>query len=539
MESHLPEFEQSHLPETVRQLFEALLRRRWWFLAIACGTALATVAVVFQLPRRYVSEATLLVMQQQVPERYVVSTTTTGVSEALQAMTQDVLSRGRLEAIIAEFGLYAEERTSQPPERVLARMRKDIGIEATESNPDRRTVNAFKISFAAGSPQVAQRVTTRLASLFISENLKTRADQASNTAGFLAAQLAEAQTKLAAQEKRISEFKSRHLGELPEQQQGNLAILAGLQTQLQNTAAAISRAEQQRVYLESLLRGFETMSASAASASAPAEAALPPGPLKEARDELARLRAEQRRLASVYTPSHPDVIKNAAAVQRAQAEVARLEAEQPRPAPGAARRPAPSDVQQQTTLAQVKSQLEANRVESESLAKDYRGLQLEIEKYQRRLNQMPVREQEMATVLRDHELLKQDYADLLKKKLEAELATSLEKEQAGQQFRLVDAPSLPTVPVSPKRVKLSLLGALAGIVLGVGAAFAVDSHGRPFYSERALARQFAGIAVVGVPPLRTAEEQRARRRVRLAEWLAAAALVIAVAAVEAFVYLRG
>ncbi len=538
MENPLPESEQSHLPETVRQLMQALLRRRWWFLSIACSTAVATVIVVFQLPRRYVSEATLLVMQQRVPERYVVSTTTTGVSEALEAMTQDVLSRSRLESIIAEFGLYAEERRSQPPERVLARMRKDIGIEATESNPDRRTVNAFKISFAAASPQVAQRVTTRLASLFISENLKTRADQASNTAGFLASQLAEAQAKLAAQEKRISEFKSRHLGELPEQQQGNLAILAGLQTQLQNTAAAISRAEQQRVYLESLLRGFETMSASAA-ASAPAEPALPPGPLKDAQEELTRLRAEQRRLASVYTPSHPDVIKNAAAVRRAEAEVARLAAEQPRSTPDASRRAAPSDTQQQTTLAQVKSQLEANRVETESLARDYKSLQAEIDKYQRRLNQMPVREQEMATVLRDHELLKQDYADLLKKKLEAELATSLEKEQAGQQFRLVDSPSLPTVPVSPKRVKLSLLGALAGVVLGVGAAFAVDSRGRPFYSERALVQQFADIAVVGVPRLRTAEEERSRRRVRLAEWFAAAVLVIAVAAVEAFVYLHG
>ncbi len=533
----VPESEKSHLPEMIRQLLLALVRRRWWFLSIACGVAIATVAVVSQLPRRYVSEATLLVVQQQVPERYVVSTTTTGVSEALQAMTQDVLSRGRLEAIIAEFDLYAEERKSLAPERVIERMRKNIGIEATESNPDRRSVNAFKISFAAAEPETAQRVTTRLASLFISENLKTRTDQASNTAGFLKAQLTEAQSKLAEQERRISQFKSQHLGELPEQQQGNLAILAGLQTQLQNTAAAMSRAEQQRVYLESLVRGFENMAAPSPDSPATPDAPQTPAPVKAAEDELAGLRAEQRRLATVYTRSHPDVIKNAAAVQRAEAELARVRAAYPPPPAGGAARssaPTPQNLQQQTSLAQVKSQLDANRVESAALAKDYRNLQAEVEKYQQRLNQTPVREQQMATVLRDHELLKQDYADLLKKKLEAELATSLEKEQAGQQFRLVDTPNLPTVPVSPKRAKLSLLGALAGLVLGAAAAFVMDSRGHPFYSEKAVTQRFSDMVVVGVPGLWTPVERQAHRKRRAAEWAAAIALVLVVAAVEAY-----
>ena len=83
------------------------------------------------------------------------------------------------------------------------------------------------------------------------------------------------------------------------------------------------------------------------------------------------------------------------------------------------------------------------------------------------------------------------------------------------------------------------LGALAGIVLGAGVAFVVDSKGHPFYSERAVAQRFENMVVVGVPALRTPAEERSRRRARVAEWMAATVLLLAVAAVEAYVYFRG
>ena len=190
-------------------------------------------------------------------------------------------------------------------------------------------------------------------------------------------------------------------------------------------------------------------------------------------------------------------------------------------------------------MAQVRSQLEANRVEAESLSRDYKDLQATIEQYQNRLNRTPVREQQLATVLRDHELLKADYSDLLKKKLEAELATSLEKQQAGQQFRMVDAPSLPTVPTSPKRVKFSLIGVLGGILLGVAVAFLVDFRGHPFYSEKAACQHFAKTLVVGIPVLLTRAEKRARLWVGALEWVCGSVLVAAVGVIEFYVYLHG
>ena len=55
------------------------------------------------------------------------------------------------------------------------------------------------------------------------------------------------------QEEKVRDFKAQYLGELPEQQQGNLAIFNGAQLQLQNLENSLDRSQQQRVYIESLI----------------------------------------------------------------------------------------------------------------------------------------------------------------------------------------------------------------------------------------------------------------------------------------------
>src|SRR5580700_1195516 len=169
----MPEIDEGQ-PFDFARILQFLVRRRWWILLTACATALATIVVALLLPNRYTSEATVLVIQQQVPERYVASTTTMDVSEALQGMTQEVLSRSRLLSIIDAVGLYAADRNRLAPEQLLALMRRDLDIQPLETSPEKRTVNSFRISFTADNAQRAQEVTGRLTSLFIQENVKMR-----------------------------------------------------------------------------------------------------------------------------------------------------------------------------------------------------------------------------------------------------------------------------------------------------------------------------------------------------------------------------
>jgi succinoglycan biosynthesis transport protein ExoP len=537
------------ISQTLGRLWRTVAKRRWWILLTACSVTLGAIFVVSLLPNRYQSDATLLVVQQQVPQRYVVPTTTASIADALQAMTQEVLSRKRLLAIIEEAGLYQEEKKRLVPEELVSNMLRDIEIQPLYKK--QQDFNSFKISFSAGDPRTAQRVASTLTSLFIQENLKSREEQATSTTNFLHEQVEAKRKEMEQSEQRLRDFKMQYLGELPEQQQGNLGILTGLHIQLQNTMANINRAQQQRVYLDSLLGGYRRQARSSAiGAGIPVGSPRGPraaSPLETAITDLARLRSERALLLGHYTPIHP-------AVQKADREIAHAEARlellrkniaaAATSAAAEAREPAQTmaldaSSEEETAIGQLKSQLDANRFELENLAKDEARLNATITQYQQRLNQTPVREQQLSGIMRDTELVRQEYTDLQKKEQESQLSRNLEKNQRGQQFRLVDPPSLPVAPSSPKRVELSLGAAAAGLFLGLAVAFLIDLQDHSFHSEKELRKQFSPPVVIAMPLVLTPKEARMRRWRKVFEWCLGSALLLAVFAAELYFYRFG
>jgi succinoglycan biosynthesis transport protein ExoP len=505
----LPEMEAEHnLNKTLEHVLGVAARHRWWIILPAVATIFATLAFLSLVPNRYSSEATILVVQQQVPERYVLPTNTTDLREALRATTEEVLSRSRMLSIIDEFGLYPKQRRIVSQEALLELMGHDIAIEPLESLSERREVSSFKISFIASSPRLAQQVTAKLTSLFIEQNMETREHQATTTTDFLREQLEVAKAKLADSEEQVRAFKMQHLGELPEQQAGNLAIMTGLQAQLQSTTASLSRAAEQREYLQSL-SDYRSLTVE---------------------NDLARLKNERSKLLDHYTPQYPAVVKLNEKIAETEAALRMLQGwtpgtKGPSSEPVTASAIAPEG---DTSLGQLRGQREANRLEISNLTKDEKRLRGELAQYQNRLNATPVREQQLAGILRNYDQLKQDYTELLAKESQSRMAADLEKRQQGQQFRVIDHPSLATVPTSPNRVKISLGGALAGIALGLVLAFFMDARDRAFHSEEDLSRSFALPLVVGVPLLLTPQEERSRARRRAFEWVAGSGLVLAV-----------
>jgi polysaccharide chain length determinant protein (PEP-CTERM system associated) len=528
--------------QMLQRLWLTVVRRRWWILSAVCSVTFSTILVVSLLPDRFQSDATLLVVQQQVPQRYVFPTTTASIADALEAMTHEILSRKRLLAMIEEVGLYEHEKKYLVPEELVSKILKNIDIEPLEKK--QQDFNSFKISFSADAPRTAQRVTSTLVSLFIQENLKSREEQATTTTNFLHEQVEAKKKEMEQIEQRLREFKMKYLGELPEQQQGNLGILTGLQIQLQNTMTGINRAQQQRVYLESLLAGHLRQAAGMAVGAAPS--ARVASPLERAIADLARLRSERAVLLGQYTPTHPAVKKADREIALAETMLESFGKGVPvaTSAAGDSREPAQitrpqASTEEDTAIGQINSQLEANRFELENLAKDEARLKAAISEYQQRLNQTPVREEQLSGIIRDTELVRQAYADLQKKEQESQLSQNLEKNQRGQQFRLIDPPSLPTVPSSPKRVKISLVGAAAGLLLGLVVAFLVDMQDHSFHSEKELRNEFSPPVVIGIPVLFTPDEWRIRRWRKVFEWCLGSVLVLAVFAAELYVYRFG
>src|SRR5262245_36615757 len=291
-------------------------RRKWLAVIVFAVPFVVAVSLITFMPSVYRSTTTILVDRQQVPESMVRPTVTSALETRLHTISQEILSRSRLDALIKQFNLYADLRQRVPLEEVIGRMRRDIKLELrsvqrNNNNPDGVTV-AFDLSFDGRNPETVARVTNTLESFYIEENLKARERQAVGTSEFLKVQLTEAKKRLDAQEALVSDFKKRYMGELPQQTDANLGAIERLSTQLRLNSDSQTRLKERR---DAIARQY----AEAASQSAD-------GGTEGKAERLSRLKLELRSLRSTYSDKYPDIA-------RLKDEIAALEREIDTPDP--------------------------------------------------------------------------------------------------------------------------------------------------------------------------------------------------------------
>jgi succinoglycan biosynthesis transport protein ExoP len=522
-----------------------ILRRRRWLVILPIVICWCVVwALCWFLPAVYRSEALILIEQQKVPEHYVVSNVAADLQERLQSMTQQVLSRTRLRSIIGELHLYSAEGKRQSPDELVERMRKDIKIEMVETpnRPDELT--AFRIAYSGSEPRLAQQVTSALSAFFIDENLRSREKQSEDTTDFLETQLQEARKHLEEQEAKLREFKGQHLGELPTQLSSNLQILSGMQARLQEANERLEKAEQQKVYFNSLLSQYQALSTQirdGEKGDAASPAALD--------DELDHLKRQLADLEAEYTDKHPDVVKMKDEIAKTEELRTQNEAEVSKPKdPNASKDAnASSDVAEfegadprtVTPMLEIRSQLKSNDVEIKDRKHEIKGLEQYVDQYKSRLNQTPVREEQLADLTRDYDQSRANYESLLAKSNQSALSTSLEKRQQGEQFRILDPPNLPAKPFWPNRLQLSLFGLAAGAVLGIAGTGLAESADDRVHREKDLS-DVSRLPVLGViPPLHTPSEQRGRKWRTGAEVVAGAVMAMILIGGTLFAFYQG
>ena len=213
----------------------------------------AAVIVASRRPYRYRAEALVLAEPRSVAAEYVrASVTTESIAERLPTISQQILSYTRLEQIIRDLNLYADLRQARPMDAAVGRMRADAEVKTGDG------AESFRVSFMSESPDLAVLVTERLVVPFIEEHSRNRAELAHETSSFLESQLAEARTRLVAQEKRLEAYRLRHGTELPTQLQSNMQAVQNLQTQLTAATDAISRTSDRRLLVARQLADLES-----------------------------------------------------------------------------------------------------------------------------------------------------------------------------------------------------------------------------------------------------------------------------------------
>ena len=188
---------------------------------------------------------------------------------------------------------------------------------------------------------------------------------------------------------------------------------------------------------------------------------------------------------------------------------------------------------------QLQGQLHANQVEIASRERAIAELKTSLNEYQARLNQEPVREQQLADLTRGYDQSKASYDDLLKKKNESEMATSMERLQQGERFRVLDPPGLPSKPDFPNRLKFCGMGLGVGLMLGLVVAGGFEFMDDRMHSEQEIKDLMPVGIMVEIPEvLNFSDQQNSKRKMRFA-WAMTGLVVITILAGSAVSFLYG
>jgi polysaccharide chain length determinant protein (PEP-CTERM system associated) len=488
---------------------EMLRRRRWMLLiptVVFCG---GTYLISLALPNQYTSRTLVLVEQQKVPDNYVKSVVTEDIGQRLGTMQEQILSRTRLQPIIDKFGLFKKDKNKVAMEDLVDRLRKSISVVPIQSlvTTKEGELPGFSISFTADDPRLAQQVCGEILSMFTEENLRLREQRAEGTTDFLKGQLDQAKRSLDEQDAKLAEFQRKYMGALPGNEQSDISMVTSLTSQLDAVTGQLSRAQQDLTYQESILA--QQLGAWQASQSTGGGVASS-GPRQDPLDQ--QLNASQTELALLqarYTPDYPDIVKLKASIEELKKKIdenAKQAKDKPAPTTDLPTRKEPAEIQQ------TRLQIHQTKTLIQEATREQARLKQQLATYQSRVSMSPAVDQQYKELTRDYQTALLFYNDLLAKKGQSEMATSLERQQQGEQFSIMDPPNLPEKPSFPNRPAFAGGGLGFGLALGVGIILLMEFRDKSLRTENDIQHFLDLPTLARIPDVEKAKSVKKPRR---------------------------
>ncbi len=458
----------------------AMLRRR--FKVILIPTLLAPLvgyAVSYGFSSKFISNALVLVEPQKVPEGYVKPAITEDLGQRVASLQQRALGADQLRPLIDRLQL---SKGKGSVDDVIDNIRANINVVPLDIVPiataarrkgQQGDLPGFNVSYTAKSAREAQEVCAGLTDIMLNLNLKDRAQTAQSTTAFLTRQLEDAKNQLDSLDSQLASFKARYVGQLPGDEDSNLKILMGMNSQLDANTQTLSRAQQDKAYTESLL-------SQQIAAWKSSQTATNPQGLEQ---QLATLQSQLVTLQGRYTDDYPDVVKTKKDIAELQKKIKEINT-------AAANAPAASSTNDQASLSeppeiqQLRLQIHQYQQVITQATRDQQRLQDQIKIYQGRVALSPAVEEQYRKLTRDYDAAQKFYDDTSKQEKDSETQTAMEREQQGEEMTLQNPADLPDAPTFPNRLIFAGGGLAGGLAIGVGLAMFLELRDQSVRTER-------------------------------------------------------
>ena len=507
----------------------AIARRKALLFGVAIPIAVLAVLLALFLPDMYTSSA--LVEIDEPTSTQSLAETSGGESYADQYVTNlkgIVLTDNNLRKMAKEHDLYPELADDQGA--MLTRLKRDISVNIVttpildpRTGREREVVDAFTLSYDHREPAKAQSGAQWLVTAFLAEHRRQRQGRASNAAQFYASEAERVRTQVAGLESKLADFKRANAGQLPELAEVNMSIMDRTESQLEQVNQQMSSLRQERVFLAAQLEQSRAAGPDA-------------GSVRSLEDQYARMR-------SSYDESHPDMVAlrrqidslkygtsaGAGTSLRSQLNSKRSTLAEARQRYGAEH---PDIKKLQRDIATLETRIkngergdvemsdgtpvgmqlrtQINAIDSQlgSLMARSAELRAKMASLERNVTAAPQVEREYANATRDLTIAREKYEQLLNRQMDAEVNEAAIVGGRADEFRLVQAPMLPSVPAKPERLAILFIGLVASIVLGLTVTVAAEALDPKVRGARDVRELLSVSPLVAIPDIRNSRSRR-------------------------------
>jgi len=460
----------------MHEVLEQLLRHvrgvwryRWYMLLVAWLTCIAGWTVIHLLPDKYEASARIHIDTQSVLRPLLAGLAIdTNTQQRVVLMTRTLLSRPNLEKLARMTDLDLRGKSPEEMETLLDGLEKNIRIDSAGRE------DLYTISYENSDRQIAKRVVQSLLTIFIEGALGDKRQDTDVAQQFLLQQIKDYETRLVQAEERLSEFKRKNVGLMPNDGKDYFARLQKALGDLEQAKMSLHEAENRRGELKRQMEGDEVSGFMVTTPSA--------SPIDR---RVRTLQDQLDQLLLNFTDNHPDVIEIKRRIEDLQ-----LEKKQEEEAMGStALQSNPMYQQMQMSLVETEAQLA-------SLKARVAEHQSRVDYLQEMVDTIPKIEAEYSQLNRDYEVNKRNYETLLSRRETATISEQVEMTGDNVKFRVVDPPRVPLMPSAPDRPMMMTMVFFGAIGAGFALAFVLTQI-RPTFDDRRVLKDITGYPVLG------------------------------------------
>jgi len=450
--------------DLVRRYAAAAWRHRWKAVALIWLVALIGWTAVRMLPDRYVSTARVYADADAVLGMLLRGIAMDNSPAAqVEVLQRTLVSRPNLERMVDRSVLSQRIAAGADREKVVQALARDLRFGV-------QTRNLFTVEYMDTDPRIAQNVVQQVVDLFLELAKGSDRRQMESARAFLLQQLATYEQQLQEAERRRAEFTARYQDLLA--MNGNSSRLDAVRARIRALRGELWDTTNRRKLLNQQIADMKDAAPAATTAASVAEAEQ-------------RLLVLRRR----YTDLHPEVTAARAALDAARA-VGSGRTATGTPLPNPARE------QLQVRLIDTETQIA-------SLERQLREVESDSDRLEEMARNAPEAQAEFANLDRDYNVIRRNYEELLARRESMNIAEAARTGTDRVTLEVVDPPTLPTTPASPKRLLLAAGVLLAALGAGGALLFLQVQLDTSFYTLRELRR--IGPPVLGTlsAPLRS------------------------------------